>query len=202
MKTLVIDTATRACSVALFDGEDCFASEYADIGRGHAERLVPMIAGLPEKGKADRIMVNVGPGSFTGIRIGISAARALGLAWNAPVGGYGCLNLLGAMVESHEPVDVVMTGGHGEYFFQAFDGNRQAVSEPTSLTPQEAACRSTANMVVGDVANDLVLLRGAGAAQFALPDAREWFRIKCQTTLPPSAIYGRGADARPMAIPK
>ena len=80
MRTLVIDTATRACSVALFDGKQLLAAQHEVIGRGHAERLLPLIAALPDNGKAEQIMVDVGPGSFTGIRVGVAAAKALGLA--------------------------------------------------------------------------------------------------------------------------
>ena len=73
---LVIDTATAACSVALLDGDRVFAERHEVVGRGHAERLVPMIAELPDGGRAEAILVDVGPGSFTGIRVGLAAARA------------------------------------------------------------------------------------------------------------------------------
>src|SRR3546814_8204244 len=70
--TLVIDTATAACSVALIDDGRAVADRHEIVGRGHAERLLPMIAELPGGGRADEILVDVGPGSFTGTRVGRS----------------------------------------------------------------------------------------------------------------------------------
>ena len=67
MRTLAIDCATEACSAALFEGGSLVAGTFEVIGRGHAERLVPMIAELPGKGRAERIVVSLGPGSFTGV---------------------------------------------------------------------------------------------------------------------------------------
>ncbi|WP_246218728.1 tRNA (adenosine(37)-N6)-threonylcarbamoyltransferase complex dimerization subunit type 1 TsaB [Parasphingorhabdus halotolerans] len=95
-RLLAIDTATPACSVALFDHGEIVASNYQEIGRGHAERLIPMIKALPDNGRAKKIIVNCGPGSFTGVRIGLSAAKALALAWNAKVSAYQCLHLIAA----------------------------------------------------------------------------------------------------------
>ena len=103
-RLLAIECATEACSVALFDGTTFFDGRYEVLGRGHAERLVPMIAELPDRGRAERIFVGLGPGSFTGIRIGLAAARALGLAWGTEVRGYPTLALVSAMARSIEPV--------------------------------------------------------------------------------------------------
>src|SRR5207253_8671379 len=139
-RTLVIETATEACSVALFEGGALVAGDYAVIGRGHAERLVPMIARLPEKGRAERIAVSLGPGSFTGVRIGLAAARALGLAWQAQVVGYPTLALVAAMAQAKrdEPVTVCMTGGHGEWFVQDFGVGLVPEMDAASLSPAQA----------------------------------------------------------------
>lgn len=198
MRRLIIDTATRACSVALFEGDTCIAAFHEDIGRGHAERLVPMIAELPDKGRADIIHVDVGPGSFTGIRVGVSAARALALAWGAECHGYGCLELIAAMARdgAEVAVDVVMTGGHGEYYFQAFCDDGIALTEAQTLPPEVAAKASSAELVAGDMAHRLVTLRGSGLAIDLLPNAQSWPSISGVVPLPPSPLYVRGPDAK------
>ncbi len=103
MLLLAIDTAGPACAVALLRGEDGTAEILARsseaIGNGHAERLMPMIeAALAEAGVAfadlDRIAVTTGPGSFTGVRVGVAAARGLALALDIPAVGIGSLDAL------------------------------------------------------------------------------------------------------------
>jgi tRNA threonylcarbamoyladenosine biosynthesis protein TsaB len=198
MRRLVIDTATHACSVALFEDEACIAAFHEDIGRGHAERLVPMIAGLPNKGRSDIIHVNVGPGSFTGIRVGVSAARALAFAWGAECHGYASLDLIAAMARDGEDiaVDVAVTGGHGEYYFQSFDADGAALAPPQSLPPEAAASVSTAAVVAGDMAERMVALRGSGQAIDLLPNAQSWPRLAGREPLLPSPLYVRGPDAK------
>lgn len=198
MRRLIIDTATRACSVALFERDVCIAAFHEDIGRGHAEWLVPMIAELPEKGRADIIHVDVGPGSFTGIRVGVSAARALALAWGAECHGYSSLDLVAAMARngSNISVDVVMTGGHGEYYFQSFTAAGESVAQAQSLPPDVAAKVSVAELVAGDMAHRLVALRGSGEVIDLLPNAQSWPSISGLHALPPSPLYVRGPDAK------
>lgn len=200
MRTLVIDSATEACSVALLDGSDLVAGECRMLGRGHAEALVPMIAALPDKGRAGRIAVALGPGSFTGVRVGLAAARALALAWRAQLVGYPTLALVAAMARAeagNQPCTVAMTGGHGEWFVQDFGSDGLPQSDLASLTPAAAAAASTAQLVAGSQAEALVAARGGGTALPLWPDAR-------RLALLPSALigtaeqplYGRAPDAR------
>jgi len=197
--TLAIECATEACSAALFEEGKLLDGRYAVIGRGHAERLVPMIAELPGKGRCDRVVVSLGPGSFTGVRIGLAAARALGLAWRVDVLGYPTLALVAAMARANTagPVSVCMSGGHGEWFVQNFavDGSQEAPL--VSLPPAAAAEAASHSLVAGSQAEALVALRGSGTALPLLPDARSFALLPAgflDSDLTP--LYGRPPDAR------
>jgi len=200
MRTLVIETATEACSIALVEGDEVLAGAYRMLGRGHAEQLVPMIAELPERGNARRIAVSLGPGSFTGVRIGLAAARALGLAWGAEVLGYPTLGLVAAMARADlggGKVSVAMRGGHGEWFVQDFAEDGMPESELASLPPAQAARRASHEQVAGTEAEALVAARGHGTALAVWPDARRFALLPVKLLgydLTPR--YGRGPDAR------
>jgi len=199
MRTLAIDSATEACSAALFEDGVLIEGIRETIGRGHVERLVPMIAELPEKGRADRIAVSLGPGSFTGVRIGLAAARALGLAWRAAVIGYPTLALLAAMAREQRPgpVSVCVTGGHGEWFVQDFAADGLPEADLASLSPAQGASHARHDIVAGSQAAALVALRGRGEALDLLPDAQA-FPLLPEALLSPSLapLYGRPPDAR------
>ena len=107
---LAFDTSTAACTAALFDGDGhCVARRDELIGRGHAERLVPMIAELLDGRTAERILVGVGPGSFTGIRVGIAAAHGLAIGWGAELAGMSSLALLAAGARTDGEVAVAVS---------------------------------------------------------------------------------------------
>ncbi|MEL6529333.1 MAG: tRNA (adenosine(37)-N6)-threonylcarbamoyltransferase complex dimerization subunit type 1 TsaB [Pseudomonadota bacterium] len=205
MRVLAIETASEACSVALFEGQDLIAHDYREIGRGHAEQLLPMISQLPEKGKAERILVSLGPGSFTGARIGIAAARALGFAWDAEVLGYPTLALVAAMAQARhrQPVTVCVTGGHGEWFIQNFNSEGQPEAELASLTPAIAKAQANHTTVCGSKAQELANISNPDYFTVIsnLPDASGVTRLPhnlLTRTLKP--IYGRAPDAKPQPM--
>ncbi|WP_228243542.1 tRNA (adenosine(37)-N6)-threonylcarbamoyltransferase complex dimerization subunit type 1 TsaB [Porphyrobacter sp. GA68] len=201
MRTLAIDTATEACSVALFDGVTLIAGRHEVLGRGHAERLVPLVAELPDRGRADRIFVSLGPGSFTGTRIGIAAVRALALVWGAEVLGYPTLSLVAACAQRQlgpAPVTVVMNGGHGEWLMQTFDADRSPLGVHHSLPPADAVERIVTDNVAGSKAEELAALRGFGRAFPTLPDASLALTLPAASlTSRIAPIYARAPDAKP-----
>jgi tRNA threonylcarbamoyl adenosine modification protein YeaZ len=200
VRTLVIESATEACSAALFEDGVLVAGAYEIIGRGHAERLVPMISEFPAKGRADRIAVSLGPGSFTGVRIGLAAARALGLAWKAEVLGYPTLALVAAMARAEHPgpVTVCMTGGHGEWFIQDFGADGLSEESLASLTPRDAVKYGNHKVIAGSRAREKGVLEGPGHILLdILPDARAFGLLPMRLlTASLAPLYGRPPDAR------
>jgi tRNA threonylcarbamoyl adenosine modification protein YeaZ len=195
---LAFDTSSAACTAALFDGGICVAQRNELIGRGHSERLVPMIAELLDGARATSILVGVGPGSFTGIRVAIAAAHGMAIGWGAELNGMSSLALLAAGTSGHGEVAAAVIGGHGELFVQQFDA---ATAEPTSelrnLVPAEAARFASAALVVGSGARQLVDARGWGEAREAWPSAANALKLpQALRSLAPKPVYARAPDAR------
>ncbi|HEY0116730.1 MAG TPA: tRNA (adenosine(37)-N6)-threonylcarbamoyltransferase complex dimerization subunit type 1 TsaB [Allosphingosinicella sp.] len=199
---LVIDSVSAACSAALIgpDGA-CVAERHEVVGRGHAERLVPMIADLLGGRVPASILVDCGPGSFTGLRVGLAAAHGLAIGWNVPLAGYSAAALLAAMADANGgPVAAALLGGHGEIFVQSFAGEPlEPLDALRSLRPEDAAGQIGAQVIVGSGAAALVAARGHGEVVDLLPRAAAAWRLPLPLrSLPPRPIYGRAPDARPM----
>jgi tRNA threonylcarbamoyladenosine biosynthesis protein TsaB len=199
---LAFDTSSAACTAALLDGEgECIARRDEIIGRGHSERLVPMLAELLEGRKPTRILVGTGPGSFTGIRVGVAAAHGLAIGWDAELFGLSSLALLAAGAATEGEVAAAVTGGHGELFIQSFDAmTAEPLSELLNLSPAGAAAAVSAPLVVGSGATQLVDARGWGEAREAWPAAADALRLpEHLRSLPPKPVYARAPDARAKA---
>lgn len=197
---LVIDSATAACSVALLGADGTLLDELHEVvGRGHAERLLPMIERVLAGRRPGAILVDCGPGSFTGVRVGLAAAQGLAIGWGVPVSGYSSMALIAAASGAPDSA-VALIGGHGELFVQDYGGDPIApLGELRSLPPDAAAAGVAAPLVLGSGARLLVEARGHGEWREALPRAAEaWALPPALRGLPPRPIYGRGPDARPM----
>lgn len=176
------------------------ASRDVEIGRGHAERLVPLVEDVLSGHVPNRIIVGVGPGSFTGLRVGIAAAQGMSIGWSVPLCGMNSLALLAAGAPEFEgDVLVAVSGGHGELFVQSFDRSTlQPRTAIANLTPDAAAALHDTSTVVGSGAELLVAARGHGHAIALLPTAAHAKRLpELLRSLEPKPIYARAPDAKP-----
>jgi tRNA threonylcarbamoyladenosine biosynthesis protein TsaB len=168
-KILAIDTALQAVSACVFEeGEpEPIASETLAMDRGHAEALLPLVdrvmarldGGFP---MLARVAVTVGPGSFTGLRVGIAAARAIGIACNIPVVGVSTLAALAAPVILEEKPGLIVAAidaRHASVYFAAFGGDGRAVLMPRLAKIREA---------VRSLGAGPVRLVGSGAPMLAI----------------------------------
>ena len=164
MRVLAIDTALEACSAAVFDTArgGITASESVAMARGHAEAIMPLLARVMDLAEIDfanldRIAVTTGPGSFTGLRVGLSAARGIGLAASKPVVGITTLTAYAAPVVSENmdaPVIAAIDARHDHVYFQVVSGNGTSLVRPGVVPIEEAleAAQFGAPHLVGNAA--------------------------------------------------
>lgn len=140
---LALDTCLTACSAAILDGETVLAARSEAMPRGHQERLAPMVRDLAAEAGISfktltRIGVTVGPGSFTGLRVGIAFAKGMGSALGVPVVGVGTL---AAMAFGHPGfVAAAIDARRGQIYLQLF-GDGVALTAPDAVTLETAAAR-------------------------------------------------------------
>lgn len=209
MITLALDTCLAACSAAVLDGDSVLARRVEPMTRGHQERLAPLVAevmaeaGLPFGG-LDRVGVTIGPGSFTGLRVGLAFAKGLGQALAIPVIGVGVLEALAEPLRA-EPAAIfaALEAKRGQVYLQAFrDG--AALMAPDALAIETAAARLVELAGAGPA-----ILVGTGAAHLAetLPAARIVHAdhaepeavarlAAAKPVVPPRPLYLRAPDAK------
>lgn len=224
MKILGFDTAMGACSAALWSDGDIVARRFALLQRGHAEALVPMLeevraaAGGLAYQDLDYIAVTVGPGTFTGIRVGLATARGLGLAAARPVIGITTLEAIAAaaMAAESERFDVtlaVIDARRDEVYAQAFDSQAEPLWPPALLSLDAVAERiSKGEALLAGTGAEAVAARFRDAGRVCRLAGQEWgqpdaahvvrraaLRIEAapgKTWRPPSPLYIRSPDAR------
>jgi len=220
MLILAIDTALDACAAAVLDTDknEVIAQEQAAMKRGHAEALMPLIARvMKESGIAfsalDRIAATTGPGSFTGLRVGLSAARGIALAANKPVVGITTLTAYAAPhVSEHgeHPIISAIDARHDHVYLQAVAGHGESLLTPRLAPIEEAltASRFGALHLVGNAASMLAGRWPKDAPppvkvdQQAAPDIVwvAWLAAAVDPAMAtPRPFYLRAPDAKPPA---
>jgi tRNA threonylcarbamoyladenosine biosynthesis protein TsaB len=221
MRVLALDTALDACAAAVLDTErpDLVATETVPMSRGHAEALLPLIARVMDAARLDfaaldRIAVTVGPGSFTGVRVGIAAARGIALAAGKPAIG---LTTLAAFTAPHVAagfagtVIPVIDARHAHVYMQVFGPGGRAAMPPRLAALGEAveAARSRAPALITGSAANLVAAEWPAdepAPQVVATSAPEigWVArlgaaAQADRALP-KPLYLRPPDARPQDV--
>jgi tRNA threonylcarbamoyladenosine biosynthesis protein TsaB len=218
MRVLAIDTALEACSVAVLDTEraDLRMHESLQMQRGHAEALMPMIARVLDRTRLDfaaldRIAVTVGPGSFTGLRVGIAATRGIALAAGKPAIGLSTLAAFAApfiAADDTLPVVVAINARHDHVYLHVFGPGGRTLVAPKLVSLREAlrVSASSAPRITGTAANMLAALWPAGervptsVEQCSAPNIDWVARLGAAATdtgAPPKPLYLRAPDAQP-----
>jgi tRNA threonylcarbamoyl adenosine modification protein YeaZ len=218
MRVLAIDTALGACAAGVFDtvAGDLLAHESVAMTRGHAESLMPLIASVMARceldfSELDRVAVTTGPGSFTGLRVGIAAARGIALAAGKPAVGVSTLSAYAAphlADDGKTPVVAAIDARHAHVYLQVFAPGGRIVTGPR-LAGLDEAVRAAAEAparIVGSAAR-LIAERLTGAAERPVcidqNDAVDiaWVArmgaVLPQAQSPPKPQYLRAADAQP-----
>ena len=135
--TLAIDTAADVCAAGLIRNGNVLAQELQEMSRGHAEALVPIVQNLAGEARVgladiDLVAVTIGPGSYTGVRTGIAAARGFALGVGVPVAGVSSLQAVAraAAFDATEPIMVVLETRRADYFAQLFDSDGSSQASP------------------------------------------------------------------------
>ncbi len=186
---LALDTAVTGCAVCISDGEQ-FWTETVETERGQAECLVPMINRVIRKAgytynDFDRIAVTTGPGSFTGVRVGLSTAKALGLSINKPVSGFDTLSVIAKASGLQRDTVIMIDTKRGDFYGQAFTKDLQPIGEPEIWTMDMA--ENSAFAIIRDVLPDIEVM--ARMASEIKSDEITYHPEKA-----PHPLYIRGAE--------
>ncbi len=165
MRVLAFDTSMSACSVAVWQDNEVLAETSEMMVHGQAERLVPAIeqalkVSAVTYADLDKIAVTVGPGSFTGVRVGLATARGLGAATGLPVIGILTTEVIAleARRGKNQPVAVAIDARRAEVYLHCFTSNGHQVKDPACLLPEDAAAQLEHKnwVIAGDAAESVL----------------------------------------------
>ncbi|MEP1444159.1 MAG: tRNA (adenosine(37)-N6)-threonylcarbamoyltransferase complex dimerization subunit type 1 TsaB [Hyphomicrobiales bacterium] len=211
MVQLSIDTSSVNCAVHLLPRDGSSFEISNTIGRGHAERLIGMIDhALNECGFSSsdisKIAVTIGPGSFTGVRVGLAAARGYALALDIPVVGVSTLKALSKKNDAASSTLVILDAKRDQFYAELFDDAGDTLEGPTLYSKGDGvpeAWRTQTNLaLVGTGAETIAALlpnatvKSTEAAPAIADVALLGEALKSETT-PPKPLYLRAADAKP-----
>ncbi|AFL48642.1 tRNA threonylcarbamoyladenosine biosynthesis protein TsaB [Sinorhizobium fredii] len=212
MLVLAIDTSGSGCAAAVYDGAagEVLARAGADIGRGHAERLMEfvdeaLLASDRQLAEIDRIAVTIGPGSFTGIRVGVAAARGLALALGKPAVGVTTLQVVAENAREKQPgrpVLAAIDAKRGEVYVQSFTALGEAEGEAEILPLAEARDRVSGftGVICGSGAPLVASAeRAGGPDEIDVAFVGRLGAAADPASAKPKPLYLRGPDAKPQA---
>jgi tRNA threonylcarbamoyladenosine biosynthesis protein TsaB len=219
MTILALDTASGMCAAALYDPQtqQMLAEVSHDIGKGHAEVLMDYIAQCFDMAKIarndiSRIAVNIGPGSFTGVRVGVSAARGFGLALSCPVIGISGFEALASEVQDSDsaiqPVLIAFSAYRGDLYAQGFGADGKPSTGPIAGNEAELldvlAGLGADYTLCGSAAEQLSLAEGrerivTGTAAYANIGSFARLAATREAGNPPEPLYMRGPDVKPQS---
>lgn len=215
MKILALDSATGACSVALWQDGAIVARRFAVMDRGQSEVLIPMAREVLAEAGADFSIVDMfgvttGPGAFTGLRIGLAAARGMALAAGRPLAGVSTFDAVAGGLPAEEregrSVLIAVESRREDIFIQWFDRELIPVGEARSVRPADLVLPDGPVLVAGDGAARLNSLLGVSTGNGGMAMNRD-VRFASGKGFPDAAdvarlVAQRGADAAATAPPQ
>lgn len=209
MRLLAIDTSANLCAACVYEAGGERGRAVLDLGKGHAEHLMGVIdTALKEAGTAygdlDAIAVSVGPGSFTGVRVGVAAARGLALALKKPAIGVTTLEAIAEECRDAAPGRPIVSridAGRGQAYVAAFAADGTPTLDPAAISVDEAEA------LIRETGADTLLAEGktADIGTYARIAIKRLEQDPHTASLPPRPLYLRDADAKPQgafALPR
>ncbi len=210
MRVLAFDTAMAACSVVLWQDGETEASYCDPMMRGQAEALMPAIERVLEQAgqsyeTIDRIAVTVGPGSFTGVRVGLATARGLAAAMGCPVIGKRTSDVLATEAlnrDDSQPVAVAIDARRSELYLHCFDETGASLDEPVCVLPEDAVASLQGRLwqLAGDAVEPLAAALDVDPSMTGprIPNGAVLATLAAAAPVPrhpPSPVYVRPPDA-------